>query len=291
MSDGVDTKWAARIRDGDRRALARQFSHEASELRRILLESPEGVHPPWADFRRFLADVGPSPGPAYRLTPTGAGAKTPYRPGEVRWAQKPPAAAVVVSAPARQPRAIYSQWTMLAGHPVEYGELPARLGVPFKTISAATGAGCSLDDLAVQIAEAKDEVADLSWFSASPARQQAFRGAFLSWRLKVQVGYRKAATAKFLYLYTLLPAMAQSRTALVAAGYWRPRTLEVRDLRDASAPWKRFNELQPRAQAILADFEIYRQYSLVDDIDELSARVVAAERRFREGSVEDPPAP
>ena len=276
----VDKKWAERIRAGDRRALVRQFSHEAGELQRILAEHPEAVHLPWRDFRHFLADVGPSPGPAYRLLSTEAVAA--YGPDRVHWAlrssaqKKPPP-----PPPPQSPNSSSSQWTMIAGMPVQNAELSARLGVSSAAISAAVNAGCDMEALVARAEDAQTQVVDLDWFSESAAHQQAFRQAYLAWRLRISPRYHGAATPQFLYLYMLLPAMAQCKATLVEAGQWNPLTQQVLEARDNSAAWKRFNELLPKAMTVLGGFEIYRQYSLTEDIADLSERVIAAERRFR----------
>ena len=280
---GVDKKWAARIRGGDRRALERQFKHEAGELQRIISESSRELHPPWLDFRCFLADVGPSPGPAYRLvSATDKG----FRPEEVRWALQ---AAKLKPAPQPPPstaNSSHSQWTMIAGMPVAYSELPARLGLSFAAMSAAISAGCPIEELVARAGEAQARVADLAWFSESPLHQKAFREAYTAWRLRISPRYQGAATPQFLYLFMLLPTMARCKASLVEADLWNPLTRQVLEARDASAAWKRFNELLPKAMVVLGSFEIYRQYSLTDDIAELSERVTAAERRFRTGVAE-----
>ena len=93
--------------------------------------------------------------------------------------------------------------------------------------------------------------------------------------------YLAAASPKFLYLHTLVLAMARCKATLDEAGCWKPLTSSGLSARDASPAWKAYNELLPKAVVILPAFEIYRQYSLTEDIDELSRRIQAAERRFR----------
>ena len=278
----VDKKWAERIRAGDRRALERQFKHEAGELQRVVSEQPHACHPAWRDFRCFLADVGPSPGPAYRLVSIGpAGA---YTPEGVRWALQTSAMKPAPLPPPPTSNSSHSQWTMVAGMPVPYSELPARLGVTFEALSAAISAGCPVEELVARAGEAQGHVADLSWFSESRDHQAAFRTAYLAWRMRISPRFHGAATPQFLYLFMLLPSMARCKAALVEAGHWNPLTRQALEARDASAAWKRFNEMLPKAMAVLGSFEIYRQYSLTNDVAELSERVTAAELRFRTGT-------
>ncbi len=129
-------------------------------------------------------------------------------------------------------------------------------------------------------------MADLAWFSESAAHRQAFRDAYLAWRRRVSPGHKDAATPQFLYLFMLLPTMARCKATLLQDGLWDPVARQARDLRDASAVWIRFNELLPKAMVVLQGFDIYRQYSLTDEIAELSERVIDEERRFRSGAAE-----
>ena len=280
----VDKKWAERIRGGDRRALERQFKHEAGELQRIVSEHPQGVHPPWRDFRCFLADVGPSPGPAYKLL--GDASCGGYGPGEARWVLQSSKLKAAPPPPPATSHSSHSQWTMIAGMPVPYSELPARLGLSFSALSAAISAGCPIEELVARAGEAQAQVVDLTWFSESVIHQKAFRDAYMAWRLRISPRYHGAATPQFLYLFMLLPTMARCKATLVDADLWNPLTRQALEARDASPAWKRFNELLPKAMTVLGSFEIYRQYSLTDDIAELSERVTTAERRFRTGVAE-----
>ncbi len=277
----VDRRWGERIRGGDRRALQRQFKHEAEELHRLLSKSQHSVHPPWRDFRCFLADVGPSPGPAYKLVSTHVHGG--YRPEGVRWALQASKLTPAPVTPPASPNSSCGQWTMVAGMPVAYADLPARLGLSFAALSAAMSAGCPLEELVAQAGDSQAQVVDLAWFSDSAAHQQTFRDAFLAWRLRVSPRYKDAATPQFLYLFMLLPTMARCKVTLLEAGLWDPVARQARELRDASPVWIRFNELLPKAMVVLQGFDIYRQYSLTEEIAELSARVIGDERRFRSG--------
>ena len=277
----IDRKWAERIRGGDSRALAHQFEHEANELRRLVREHRADLPREWQDFRCFLAGAGPSPGPAFRLQKTDP--RGGFGPGNVQWTIN--AKAVVAEAPRVPPSTPGSSrghWTMVAGLGVDYADLPERFGVSFPALVAAVEAGVPLDDVLDNLRRAKDEVANLAWFSENNQHQAAFKHAFFNWRLRVQPRHLSAATPRFLYLYMLLPTMAACRATLVEAGLWAPSDPAAVFRRDEHAAWKRFNELLPKATAIIAGFDAYRQYSLIQDIEALSERVTAAELRMRE---------
>jgi hypothetical protein len=277
----VDPKWAERVRNSDRRALMRQFHHEARELHRLLSHEQHAVPPAWRDFRSFLADVGPSPGPRFQLQklrgPVGS-----YRPGEVAWALvRGGGSERAGPTAAPDPASTYSQWTMISGLPVQHADVPARLGVSFGALSAATAAGESVEVVAQKARAAGAEVADLAWLSPVQQHQETFRKGFVAWRLKVLPRFATAATPQFLYLHTVVTAMVRCKAVLAEAGLWKPLTDTALAGRDASPAWKSFNELLPKATVTLAGFEIYRQYSLTEDIDELGQRIETAERRFR----------
>ena len=277
----VDRKWAERIRAGDGRALARQFEHEVSELRSVAREHCGDVPRAWQDFRAFLADVGPSPGPAFRLQKVDPG--RPLDGGNAHWAANRKATVEDIPArPPSSPGSSASDWTLMAGLGVDYADIPERFGVSFASLAAAVNGGVPLDDVLANLRKARDEVTSLGWFSENPQHQQAFRHAFLAWRLKVQPRHAGDATPRFLYLYMLLPTMAACRATLAEAGLWGPKTPSATFERDEHPGWRRFNELLPKATAIVRGFESYRQYSLIDDIDELAVRITAAELRLRD---------
>ena len=155
-------------------------------------------------------------------------------------------------------------------------------------MSAAVEAGVPLDDVLDNLRRAQDEVANLSWFSDNSRHQAAFKHAFFNWRLRVQPRHLSAATPRFLYLYMLLPTLAACRATLAEAGLWAPTDAAAIFQRDEHPSWKRFNELLPKATAIISGFDAYRRYSLIQDIEMLSEKVTAAELRMREAA--PPPA-
>ncbi len=275
----VDRKWADWIRAGDARALARQFRHEAGELRRLLSDTQRSTAPAWRDFRHFLADVGPSPGPAYFLQPHDLGGA--WQAGNVAWVLRSKDIKPLPPRVPASPGSSYSQWTLIAGMPMQYGDIPVRLGLSFTAMSSSVAAGGTLESLLEEHQQSCAGALDLDWFSDSASHRQAFRAAYLAWREKVQPRYRSAATPQFLYLYMLAPAMALAKASLETQGLWAPLTPAGLERREASAAWKRFNELLPKASATAAGFDAYRPFSLTQDIAALSAQVVAAEARLR----------
>ena len=275
----IDRKWAERIVVGDRRALVSQFRHEAGELHQLLSSQDPAVPPGWRDFRRFLADVGPSPGPAHHLQRIVS--KAAWCGDNVAWVLKPKELKAPPPAPPPSPDSSYLQWTMIAGMPIDCADLPARLRLSFASISSAAAAGCSLDELAAESLRAAPDLEDLRWFSRSSAHQQAFRDAYMAWRLRVDFRNRDRAKPKFLYLYMLVPAMTRAKAALDRVGLWRPSTPRAQAERDIHPAWRQFNELLPKAQAMAAEFEPYRAYSVGEDIDALCGRITADEAHLR----------
>jgi hypothetical protein len=279
----VDAGWARRIRSGDARALVRQFKHEAAELHRLLTYSQRDVPSSWRDFRMFLAEVGPSPGPKFRLERVGP-ASGPLKAGGVEWRPRTAATtarAASTAAGTAEAGSSYSQWTMISGFPIQYADVPRELGVSFSALSQACRDGMSLEAVAASARMSNTETADLSWVSTQEAHQDVFRRAFVAWRLKVQPRYQGAATPKFLYLHTLVTAMAQIRAALLAEDLWAPLSDSRRSMRDGDPRWKSLNELTPKAISLLAAFDAYRGYQLPSDLHDLDVRIQMAERRFR----------
>ena len=279
----VDAAWAARIRCGDMRALVRQFRHEAAELHRLLTHCQRDVPPSWRDFRTFLADVGPSPGPKFCLERIGR-AYGSYGPGQVEWRLRRHMPSFgVASSDSIDPSTIHSQWTMISGFPVQYADMPRELGLSFSTISQACRDGMNVEAVVASARLASVEASDLSWVSPQKAHQEVFRRAYIAWRLKVQPRYLEAATPKFLYLHTLVTAMAQLRAALLAEDLLTPLSESRQRARDVDPRWKSLNELTPKAVFLLSSFHAYQSYSLPSDLEGLDRRVQAAERRFRQG--------
>jgi hypothetical protein len=271
-------EWVKRVSRMALRELMIAFKLEAAEHRRIIFDRSAKFPEAWRDFRGFLLSRGPCPGEHHRLSPTVG--ERGYDDAS-RWAHK--SAKRVSPAPARRPtsEAVYSQWTMIAGKPAEFTTLSSSLNVPFSSVATALNAGRKPDEIVQQSDVATALVEDMDWFSTDQQRQDAFRKAFRAWHMKVDQRFATMATPRFLYLYILLPDMIRCRTALVEADLWDPLTDGQRRARDASPLWKRYYELFPKAQVAVQNFDIYRQYSLTSQIEDLWSRVQATERKFR----------
>jgi hypothetical protein len=280
--------WAERIAKLQLRALLIEFRQEAAEHRRIVFDRnakfPEG----WRDFRQFLLALGPAPSEHYRVAPTVGEKGYDQR---SHWEHKstkrqPP---VRPPPPTSSPDHTYSQWTMMAGRPIEYTTLSRTLNVPFENMAVALNAGRSPDDIVQQSSVATTMSLQMDWFSTDEKRQDAFRSAYRAWHMKIEGRFSTAATPKFLYLYILLPEMIRCKATLLEADLWDPLSERHRSMRDASPAWKRYCELFPKAQVAVQEMDIYRQYSLSTQLEDLWSRVETAEKRFR--GVKLPPTP
>jgi hypothetical protein len=280
--------WAARIAKLQLRTLLIEFTLEAAEHRRIVFDRNAKFPESWRDFRQFLLLLGPAPGEHYRVMPTVGEKGYDQR---SRWEHKSAKRQAQPNPASRQssPDATYSQWTMMAGKPIEYTTLSRTLNVPFENMAVALNAGRSPDEIVQQSSVATTMSLQMDWFSSDQQRQDAFRGAYRAWHMKVEGRFSGAATPKFLYLYILLPEMIRCKATLLEADLWDPLSERHRSMRDASPAWKRYCELFPKAQVAVQEMDIYRQYSLTSQLEDLWTRVETAEKRFR--GVKLPPAP
>jgi hypothetical protein len=272
--------WAERIGDMKLRALLIDFKLEAAEHRRVVFDRNAKFPETWKDFREFLLRVGPIPSEHHRIGPTSG--ERGYSEAS-RWEHKSAKRPVPPPPKLATPETVYSQWTMISGQPIEYTALSTALGVPFSNMAAALNAGQSPDQVVQQSRVAATLVQDMSWFSSDAKRQDAFRMAFRAWHMKVDQRFSTAATPKFLYLYSLLPDMMRCKSELVDADLWNPLSERHKSMRDASPTWKRYCELFPKAQVAVQEMDIYRQYSLTSQLEDLWDRVRDAETRFRGG--------
>ncbi|MGC1303095.1 MAG: hypothetical protein WA840_12030 [Caulobacteraceae bacterium] len=270
--------WVKRVENMKLRDLMIAFKLEAAEHRRIIFDRSAKFPEAWRDFRGFLLGVGPCPSEHHRVAPTTG--ERGYD-ADSRWKPKGAKRTGPAAAQRPAPDAVYSQWTAIGGKPVEYTTLSTSLGVPFSSVAVALNAGRKPDEIVQQSDVATTLVQEMGWFSSDSERQDAFRRAFRAWHMKVDERFANMATPRFLYLYILLPDMIRCKTALVEADLWDPLTDRQRHLRDASPLWKRYYELFPKAQVAVQDFDIYRQYSLTSQIEDLWTRVEATERKFR----------
>ncbi len=280
--------WAKRIAGLQLRTLLIEFKLEAAEHRRIVFDRnakfPEG----WRDFRQFLLALGPCPSEHHRVGSASGEKGYDQRSHWEHKSAKRPAAAQPATRQS-SPEHTYSQWTMMSGQAVEYTTLSKALNVPFENMAVALNAGRSPDEIVKQSSVATTMSQQMDWFSTDTQRQDAFRSAYRAWHMKIEGRFSGAATPKFLYLYILLPEMIRCKATLAEADLWDPLSERHRTMRDASPAWKRYCELFPKAQVAVQEMDIYRQYSLSTQLEDLWSRVETAEKRFR--GVKLPPAP
>ncbi|QUD88536.1 hypothetical protein [Phenylobacterium montanum] len=263
-----------------------KYRHEAAEHRRILFGRGSGMDPTWRNFRQFLADMGPAPDADHLVTRVTPGDLT-YAPGKCAWIHRDRQPALTQAANEPVPAKTFGLWASVGGQPVEYASLAKRLGVPFEAMAVALRSGQSPEELVQQAHVAESLVsgsaADASWLPPERERREAFLTAYRMWHMQVHPRYAAAATPAFLYLYSALPGMKKTRDALISLGLWNPPTEQGRQARSVHDLWRRYCDSMLRVEGARAEFSIYKQYSLTDELDELWARVHQAEERFRAG--------
>jgi len=296
----------AEVRSLSPQELHRKYAEEAKIHRNILMQRGVGLATEWRDFGRFLIDLGPRPSPAHNLVLLNRFERT-YGPGRAQWLTPEgevrqveifnhnlqakareqerllnEAAALRTKKPAAAAGGSYGQWTSMGGQTVSYMDVARRLNVPASALSKVLAAGRSADD-AVKRAASADEVINpnAQWLPPDPERKATFLQAFRLWHMQVQPSFSRAATPAFLFLYSALQVMRESRDALIAQDLWTPLGDRATRARDAHPAWKKYTDFMSRAQVALMEIPIYSQYSLLSDLDALHDRIVAAELRFR----------
>lgn len=267
------------------RDLMIKYRLEAAEHRRILFERGSGMSPSWQNFRQFLADMGPTPSPQHIVTRLAAGDLT-YAPGKVSWMHRDrqPVPFDPLATLASRPQTSLGQWTNIRGKSVEFSDLAKHLGVPFEVMSVAMRNSGSAEEMVqkASIAETLVRSDEAVWLA--PERRDAFFKAYRMWHMQVLPRYAAAATPAFLYLYSALPTMVKARDGLIELNLWNPPTDKGRRERAEHPLWRRFGDVMVRVEAARVEFEIYKQYSLYTQINELWVRVQQTEVRFRTGS-------
>ncbi|MGA0600891.1 hypothetical protein ACO2Q3_09325 [Caulobacter sp. KR2-114] len=287
MPDDVQEKltpeWRREIVRMDPRDLMVRYRREADTHRSIMLRRGVGVSSEWKTFKQFLIDVGPCPSPDHLLLPIYENERS-YGPGKVRWAPK---GTKPKPAPARPPTAAnggYGQWTSLSGDTVSVTSLTDTLKTPLQPILMAMNQGATADAVAGEVKNADRMVNQKAiWLPADEKRRETFFMAFRAWRLAVRPEVQQHATPAFLFLYTCLPVMRDSRDELMRIDLWKPLTHSKWSAREAHVAWKRYCEMMPRAQVALSEVKAYASFSLESELDVLCARIVEAEKRMRIG--------
>lgn len=285
MTEDVTKKltpeWRRQIVRTDVRELMTEYRHEADTHRSIMLRRGLGVSAEWKSFKQFLIDVGPCPGDDHVLMAIYEHERS-FGPGKARWAPK---GSKPKPAPARPPTAAnggYGQWTSLSGDTVSVSSLSDTLKTPLQPILTAMNGGASADGVAGEVKNADRMVNHQAiWLPSDEKRRETFFMAYRAWRLAVRPEVQMHATPAFLFLYTCLPVMRESRDELLRIDLWKPLTHSKWSAREAHIAWKRYCEMMPRAQVALSEVKAYASFSLESELDVLCNRVVEAEKRMR----------
>ena len=124
---------------------------------------------------------------------------------------------------------------------------------------------------------------DAGWLPSDKERRAAFLQMFRLWHSHVLPAFSVRATPAFLFLATVLPVLAAARDELRAQSLWEPAEGPLRAERDVHPSWRKYCEFLPRAQQAAMEVRPYRAIPLVSGLDGLIARVMTAEKAFREG--------
>lgn len=293
------------IRGLSPRELHQKFEVEARAHRNILMQRGVGLAAEWRDLGRFLLDLGPRPSPDHRLVLLNRFERT-FGPGRAEWMNDEDEARHIVqfdrqmqakaaeqqrileeaaalrARKGQTPQNSYGQWTSLGGQTVSYTDVAKRLNLPPSALAKVLAAGRSPDELVKRAASADEVINEKAdWLPPEPERRKSFLQAFRMWHLQVQPSFSRAATPAFLFLYSALQMMRESRDQLIAEDLWQPLGDRATRARDAHPAWNRYCDFMSRAQVALLEIPIYASYSLLSDLEALHDRVVAAERRFR----------
>ncbi len=276
-------EWRREVEKADLKALMLRYRREADVHRSIMLRRGTGVAAEWNHFRQFLLDVGPCPDANHELIPFYAHEKS-FGPGRVRWA--PRGTQPKVAPPrAERPTAAnggYGQWASLNGQTVSYSALPDKLATPLQPIMHALNSGHTADSVAKEV-KAADAMVNTKaiWLPSDEKRREGFFMAFRAWRLQVRPEMLPHASPAFLFLYSVLPVMKDSRDELMRLDLWKPLTHSKWSAREAHTAWKRYCEMYPRAQTAMAEVKQFSSYSLESELDLVCNRIIEAERRMR----------
>jgi hypothetical protein len=287
------------------RELHQKFEVEARAHRNILMQRGVGLAAEWRDFGRFLHDLGPRPSENHRLVLLNRFERT-FGPGRAQWMDDEEEARHIVefdrqmqakaaeqqrileeaaalrARKGQSPKTSYGQWTSLGGQTVSYTDVAKRLNLPPSALAKVLAAGRTPDELIKRAASADEVINEKAdWLPPDPERRKTFLQAFRMWHLQIQPSFSRAATPAFLFLYSALQMMRESRDQLISENLWQPLGDRAHRARDSHPAWNRYCDFMSRAQVALLEIPIYASYSLLSDLDALHDRVVAAERRFR----------
>jgi hypothetical protein len=281
MAEIAAAAFPAGLVNADPKELLAKFQHEASEHRRLLFERGSGLCPSWKNFKTFLADIGPAPGPDYLATRLSARDLT-YAPGRVAWMhrnQQPtlvdPLASIVK--PATES---HSQRLTIRGTSIEYSALAKQLGVPFDAMAIALRNKVTPEELVDQAAIARTlSQAETPWLSVE--RREAFLMAYRMWHMQVRPPYAALATPAFLFIYSALPNMLKLKQSLIELDLWDPATIAGKNKRRDHDLWRRYCEAMTRVESARIECKITGTFSLTTEVQPMWDRMRVTEEKFR----------
>lgn len=281
LQESTPPGWRRQIETAQLRDLMMQFRREADIHRSIMLRRGTGVASEWKNFKQFLVDVGPCPGPEHDLIAFYDNERS-FGPGRVHWAPRGTKPKPAPPKPINPVAGGYGQWASLGGESVSFTGLADKLATPLIPILQALNDGSTPDKVASDVKAADAMMnAKAIWLPPDGKRRETFFMAFRAWRLAIRPELHAHATPAFLFLYTALPVMRDSREELMRLDLWKPLTHSKWSAREAHIAWKRYCEMMPRAQVALSEVKAYASFSLESELDVLCARILEAEKRLR----------
>ncbi len=249
--------WRGKINAMTQVQLFNTYGREAA-MHRDLMVSGAPAPSSWRNFRQFMLDVGPCPeGDGYVLAVMDETDKV-YNPGRVRWNK------------IDDPLVLF--WKKDGSQGAWNRERKSARNLEDELMA-------QLADME-EMAEQEDRVDE--WMPQDPEKQASFNKTFRMWHAHVKPQFLGSARPAFLFLYTALFVLKESRDELKAAGLWSSDASRLEALH-AHPVWHRYCDHLRRAEAALASLPEFRGYSPHAQLDELLADVVKTEQQFRAG--------
>lgn len=249
--------WYGKVSAMTQVQLFKDYGREAA-VHRDLMVSAAPVPSSWRNFRQFMLDAGPAPeGDGWILAVFDDTDKV-YDPGRVRWTKM------------NDPLVLY--WRKEGAQGAWNRERRTAKSIEDQLLSQLShldnepGKGDRVDE----------------WMPQDPDKQASFNKAFRLWHAHVKPNFIGSARPAFLFLYTALFVLVESRDELKAAGLWTNDPARA-DALHAHPAWNRYCDHLRRAEAALASLPEFGSYSLHTQLDDMLAVVVATEQQFRTG--------
>ncbi len=249
--------WRAKINGMTQVQLFNTYGREAA-VHRDLMVSGAPAPSTWRNFRQFMLDVGPAPEGDNWILAVNDDTDKVYNPGRVRWTKSD------------DPLVLY--WRKEGSQGAWNRERKNARSVEDQLLSQLS----HMDD----VPEEDDRVDE--WMPQDPEKQASFNKTFRLWHAHVKPAFIGSARPAFLFLYTALFVLKESRDELKALGLWTNDASRA-DALHAHPTWHRYCDHLRRAEAALASLPEFRQYSPHAQLDEMLADVVRTEQQFRAG--------